>query len=117
MIIISTDISDDGVIGLNGKRYVIDENKRVKKFKSISEAMDFIREQGVDPHSDYIEYEEYDPKVQKEKDTKAFQQFIHGKKDDTNSYPDDMYDDAEALASAGHGTDEDYGHYGEDTYL
>ena len=37
--------------------------------------------------------------------------------DDTNSYPDDMYDDAEALASAGHGTDEDYGYYGEDTYL
>ena len=35
---------------------------------------------------------------------------------DTNSYPDDMYDDAEALASAGHGTDEDYGYYGEDTY-
>ncbi len=27
--------------------------------------------------------------------------------------PDDMSDDAEALASAGRGTDEDYGYYGE----
>ena len=31
-------------------------------------------------------------------------------------YPDDMHDDAEALASAGWGTDEDYGYYGEDDY-
>ena len=77
MIIISTDISY-GFLG-NGKRYVIDENKRVKKFRNTEEAMDFIREQGVDPHSDYIEYEEYDPKAQKEKDTKAFQQFIYGR--------------------------------------
>jgi hypothetical protein len=28
--------------------------------------------------------------------------------------PDDMSDDAEALASAGFGTDEDYGYYGGD---
>ena len=79
MIIISTDISDDGVIGLNGKRYLLDENNRVKKFRNTEEAMDFIREQGVDPHSEYIEYEVYDPKAQKEKDIKAFQQFIYGR--------------------------------------
>jgi hypothetical protein len=29
-------------------------------------------------------------------------------------YTDDMHDDADALASAGHGTDEDYGYYGEE---
>ena len=29
-------------------------------------------------------------------------------------YTDDMFDDADALASAGHGTDEDYGYYGEE---
>jgi hypothetical protein len=29
--------------------------------------------------------------------------------DDEPCYPDDMHDDAEALASAGWGTDEDYG--------
>jgi len=81
MIIISTDVSDDDVIGSSGKRYLLDENKRVKKFLDIEEAMDFIYEQGVDPHSDYIEYEEYDPKAQKEKDIKAFQQFIYGKKE------------------------------------
>jgi len=28
--------------------------------------------------------------------------------------PDDCYDDGEALASAGFGTDEDYGYYGGD---
>ena len=27
---------------------------------------------------------------------------------------DDLYDDGEALASAGFGTDEDYGYYGDD---
>ena len=79
MIIISTDISDDDVISSSGKRYLLDENKRIKKFLNIEEAMDFISEQGVDPHSDYIEYEVYDPKAQKEKDTKAFQQFIYGR--------------------------------------
>ena len=34
--------------------------------------------------------------------------------DEPVQYVDDMYDDADALASAGHGTDEDYGYYGED---
>ena len=34
--------------------------------------------------------------------------------DEPVEYVDDMYDDADALASAGHGTDEDYGDYGED---
>lgn len=29
----------------------------------------------------------------------------------------DLSDDAEALASAGYGTDEDYGYYGEDSHL
>lgn len=33
---------------------------------------------------------------------------------DEDYYIDDYSDDAEALASAGWGTDEDYGHYGED---
>ena len=31
-------------------------------------------------------------------------------------YPDDCYEDAEALASAGFGTDEDYGYYGAEDY-
>ena len=31
------------------------------------------------------------------------------RQDDEPCYPDDMHDDAEALASAGWGTDEDYG--------
>ena len=34
--------------------------------------------------------------------------------DEPVEYVDDMHDDADALASAGHGTDEDYGYYGEE---
>ena len=37
-----------------------------------------------------------------------------GVPDEPVEYVDDMYDDADALASAGHGTDEDYGYYGEE---
>lgn len=40
------------------------------------------------------------------------------KDDDYGDYDDhdynDLYDDGEALASAGFGTDEDYGYYGDD---
>lgn len=40
------------------------------------------------------------------------------KDDDFGDYDDhdynDLYDDGEALASAGFGTDEDYGYYGDD---
>lgn len=44
---------------------------------------------------------------------------ILGEPNDENFYPFnciDYSDDAEALASAGFGTDEDYGYYGEDDY-
>ena len=34
--------------------------------------------------------------------------------DETPFYIDDLYDDGEALASAGYGTDEDYGFYGDE---
>ena len=40
--------------------------------------------------------------------------FENGEFDDEPVEPDDSYADAEALASAGFGTDEDYGHYGEE---
>lgn len=33
---------------------------------------------------------------------------------DDEPYMDDMYEFDSAMASAGHGTDEDYGYYGED---
>ena len=34
-----------------------------------------------------------------------------------DGFRDDVEADADALASAGYGTDEDYGYYGEDSYL
>ena len=40
--------------------------------------------------------------------------FENGEFDDEPVGPDDSYADAEALASAGLGTDEDYGYYGEE---
>jgi len=39
---------------------------------------------------------------------------------DADDYEDNMTDveaDADTLASAGYGTDEDYGYFGEDSYL
>ncbi len=48
----------------------------------------------------------------------AYERDVRGEQesvpDEPVQYVDDMYDDADALASAGHGTDEDYGYYGED---
>jgi hypothetical protein len=49
----------------------------------------------------------------------AYDGMVHIVKDDEYSdYDDhdydDLYDDGEALASAGFGTDEDYGYYGDD---
>ena len=41
-------------------------------------------------------------------------QFENGEFDNEPVEPDDSYADAEALASAGFGTDEDYGYYGDD---
>ena len=40
--------------------------------------------------------------------------FENGEFDDEPVEPDDSYADAEALASAGFGTDEDYGYFGEE---
>ena len=39
--------------------------------------------------------------------------FLHDS-DETPFCIDDLYDDGEALASAGYGTDEDYGFYGDE---
>lgn len=41
-------------------------------------------------------------------------QFENGEFDSEPVEPDDSYADAEALASAGFGTDEDYGYYGDE---
>ena len=58
MIIVSTSVSEDGVIGLNPKRYLLDENDELMLFKSIDEARQFIKDNGEDPDNEYISYEE-----------------------------------------------------------
>ena len=60
MIIVSTSVSEDGVIGLNPKRYLLDENDELMLFKSIDEARQFIKDNGEDPDNEYIEYTSYE---------------------------------------------------------
>ena len=59
MIIVSTSVSEDGVIGLNPKRYLLDENDELMLFKSIDDARQFIKDNGEDPDNEDIEYENY----------------------------------------------------------
>ena len=58
MIAVSTMVSDDGVVGLNGKRYLLDENGVLMLFKSVDDAKQFIGENGEDPDNEYLDYEE-----------------------------------------------------------
>tara|TARA_R100000306_G_C4344475_1_gene126927 strand:- start:576 stop:794 length:219 start_codon:yes stop_codon:yes gene_type:complete len=59
MITISTLVSEDGVIGLNGKRYLLDDEDELILFKSIDEAREFVEDNGEDPDNEYIDYEEH----------------------------------------------------------
>ena len=59
MIAVSTLVSEDGVIGLNGKRYLLDENDEPMFFKSIDDARQFVEDNGEDPNNLYIDYEEH----------------------------------------------------------
>ena len=58
MIAVSTWVSQDGVIGLNGKQFLLDENNQIMEFDNESEARQFLSNHGVDPDSEDIEYEE-----------------------------------------------------------
>ena len=59
MIAISTLVSEDGVIGLNGKRYLLDDNDKTMLFESVEIARSFIEEHGENPDNEYIDYEVY----------------------------------------------------------
>jgi len=59
MIAVSTLISEDGVLGLNGKRYLLDDGDEVILFKTKESAKHFVMEHGEDPDNEYIEYEEF----------------------------------------------------------
>ena len=68
MIVVSTMASDDGVLGLNGKQYLLDTDDEVMVFENEESARVFIEEHGEDPDSEYIEYEDYSYWVQHELD-------------------------------------------------
>lgn len=59
MIVVSTLISDDGVVGLNGKRYLLDENDELMLFESVDDAKQFIADNDGEPDNEYIDYEEH----------------------------------------------------------
>ena len=58
MIVISTLVSEDGVMGLNGKRYVLDDYGDVLLFNNKQYARRFVADNGEDPDNEYIDYEE-----------------------------------------------------------
>ena len=58
MIVVATLISDDGVVGLNGKRYLLDENDELMLFESVDDAKQFIADNDGEPDNEYIDYEE-----------------------------------------------------------
>ena len=60
MIVVSTIPSNDGVIGLNGKQYLLDNNDELMLFESIDKAKHFLEEPGEDPDNEYINYEKYE---------------------------------------------------------
>jgi len=59
-IIVYTVVSPDGVIGLNGRHYLLDDHNEVFKFESLQEAKEFVHIIGQDPEEEYINYIEVD---------------------------------------------------------
>ena len=58
MIIVSTIVSEDGVIGLNGKQYWLDDENELKYCATEEDARNCIEENGAAPDDEFIEYEE-----------------------------------------------------------
>ena len=60
MVTAYTVVSPDGVVGLNGRYYLEDDDGQVMLFKDVIEAQKFIAEWGEDPFDEYISYTEID---------------------------------------------------------
>ena len=59
-VVAYTLVSPDGVVGLNGRQYLLDDKDELLKFDTIQDAKDFIEEAGEDPEDEYIDYSEID---------------------------------------------------------
>jgi len=57
-VIAYTMVSPDGVIGLNGRWHLLDDEGELLKFDTVQDAKDFIEEAGEDPDDEYIGYAE-----------------------------------------------------------
>ena len=60
MIAVYTVVSPDGVIGLNGRFYLEEDDGSVMVFKSINNAKKFLSDHGEDPENEFIGYAEID---------------------------------------------------------
>lgn len=50
--IVKRDYTDDGVIGLNGDQYLLDDEGEVMKFQDKQEAVTFLTDNGIDLTAD-----------------------------------------------------------------
>jgi len=60
MVLAYTMVSADGVIGLNGRQYLLDDDDNLMKFATIEDAKEFISDGGDDPEDEFIDYSELD---------------------------------------------------------
>jgi len=51
--------SPDGVMGLNGKLYLLDEDNETMLFETEEDARQYLTDAGVDPDGDAIGYQNY----------------------------------------------------------
>ena len=59
-VVAYTLVSPDGVIGLNGRWHLLDDEGELLKFDTIQDAKAFIEEAGDDPEDEFIDYSEID---------------------------------------------------------
>jgi len=48
------DNTDDGVIGLNGRQYLLEADNSLMRFDTIAEAVQFLADEGVDIEADEL---------------------------------------------------------------
>ena len=58
MWIIKSAVDQDGILGLNGDTYLLDDDGEVMEFETELEAKFFIADAGEDPMADYLDYVE-----------------------------------------------------------
>lgn len=57
MISVYTLVSEDGVVGLNGRQWLLDDQNELMQFTSEEEARAFLENAGTDPDDEFIGYE------------------------------------------------------------